>query len=177
MATARMAVVVAAVVALAVALASAPTATAEHSDLVAICMKRCRVLDGREWQQMRRSETPCAHELTAWPRPESYRACQDGHTSGAVLACQMGCHGIPCNEVSTRWTRVAKTQDDVCGPWAGALPRPKMRYKCEEAFEHGFRPGCLRGVDMLAEMVRSKGAGAGDAGSGAGTPPPPPPSA
>ena len=128
---------------------------AEHSELVSVCMKRCRTLDGREWGAMRRSETPCAHELSAWPRPESYRACQDGHTSGAVLACQMGCHGIPCQEVSTRWTRVAATQDEVCGPWAGALPRPKMRYKCEEAFEHAFYPGCSRGQEMLAEMVRA----------------------
>ena len=129
-----------------------PSAAAAHSDDVEWCVTSCRVLDGREWAAMGRSNTPCAEELSAWPRPESFRACQDGYTSGAVLACQMGCHGIPCAQISTRWRRVAQTQDEVCGPWAGALPRPKMRYKCEEAFEHSFRGGCAKGVQLLADL-------------------------
>lgn len=149
-------------------------AAIDRSDAVTSCVKACNTLDGRRWASMGRSNTPCAHEVTNWPRPESFRACRDGHTSGAVLACQMGCHGIACNEISTRWRRVAQTQDQVCGPWAGALPRPKMRYKCEEAFEHGFAPGCKHGSAIMAkfdkleqaererELAEQQGEGGGD---------------
>ena len=116
-------------------------------------MRSCRVMDGREWSKVPRSETPCADEITAWPRPESYLACKDGYTAGAVLTCQMGCHSIACKEISTRWRRVASTMDEVCGPWAGALPRPKMRYKCEMAYESSFRAGCEYGTDLLARTL------------------------
>lgn len=147
-----------------------PCAAAAHSADVEWCVTSCRVLDGREWAAMGRSNTPCAEELSAWPRPESFRACQDGYTSGAVLACQMGCHGIACSQISTRWRRVAQTQDEVCGPWAGALPRPRMRYKCEEAFEHSFRTGCATGVDLLARLTASNAeAAAAEAESEAAT--------